>query len=63
MWVIGYLICSAIVVWLLFAGFFMTFIGSQFQKELGIIGVIMLILGGAGAWKLYTMINITVAIS
>lgn len=63
MWAIGYIIMWAVVIWLLFAGFFMTFVGSQFQKELGIVGVIMLILGGAGAWKLYTMINITVAIT
>ena len=63
MWALGYIIMWAVVIWLFCTGFFMTFIGSQFQKELGIIGVIMLILGGAGAWKLYTMINITVAIS
>lgn len=63
MWALGYIIMWAVVIWLLFAGFFMTFIGSQFQKELGIVGVIMMILGAAGSWKLYTMINITVAIS
>lgn len=63
MWAIGYIIMWVVVIWLLFAGFFMTFVGSQFQKELGIVGVIMLILGGLGGWKLSTMINISVAIS
>jgi hypothetical protein len=63
MWALGYIIMWLVVIWCLCAGFMLTFIGSQFQKELGIVGVIMMIIGAVGGWKLYTMINITVAIS
>lgn len=63
MWMLGYIIMWIVVIWLLAAGFFMTFVGSQFQKGLGIVGVIMMIIGVAGGWKLTTLINVTVAIS
>lgn len=63
MWALGYIIMWAVVIWLVGAGFMMVTVASQFQKELGWIGLIMLIVGGAGGWKLSTMINISVAIT
>lgn len=60
MWTLGYIVTLAVVIWVLFAGAFMTFIGSQFQKELLWVGLVFLVLGGLGSYKLVNLVNVTV---
>lgn len=63
MWALGYIIMWIVVIWFLVAGFFMTTIASQFQKELGWVGLVMMIIGIAGGWKLTTLINVSVSLT
>lgn len=62
-WTIGYLATWVIVIAMGFGGLMMLFVASQFQKELGWIGLIMILISVTGAWKLIMVINITVAMA
>lgn len=63
MWAIGYIIMWIVAIWFMFAGFFFATIGSQFQKGLGWVGMVMMVIGMAGGWKLTTLINVSVALA
>jgi len=60
MWTIGYLLMWVVVIWVGCVGVFAALVGSQFQKELGWVGIVMILISAGCGWKLMQCINITV---